>query len=302
MKTVRHKLLSGWMQLLRPPNLLTVPGDPVAGFLLASASLGKHTTYMGMLPGAVIALLFYMAGLVSNDCFDRQEDAIDRPERPIPAGVVSFHAATLFSILLFAAGLVLAGMTGGRTLATALALMLSIAAYNGFGKKIPLLGSLLMGACRGLSLLLGASSTGVSLMTWNAVTLAAVSMLLYIAAVTSLAAHETEKKPMPVRRWLPAVAIAASMVGLLTLSRSISLIFILLALASAVWPFFIAWRLSPCPEPRILIPSIGAFIRGLLLIQAAWMAFAGGQGMITALVVLCVWPVSAHLSRWFYAS
>ena len=27
---------TGWLKLLRPPNLLTVPGDPLAGYLLAS--------------------------------------------------------------------------------------------------------------------------------------------------------------------------------------------------------------------------------------------------------------------------
>lgn len=302
MKIARHKQLIGWMQLLRPPNLLTVPGDPVAGFLLASASTGVHTNYLGMLPGAVIALLFYMAGLVSNDCFDRQEDAMARPERPIPSGTVSFHAATLFTLLLFAAGLSLAGLTGGRTLATALVLMLFIVAYNGFGKKIPLVGSLLMGACRGLSLLLGAASTEISFTAWNAVTLAAAGALLYIAAVTSLAAHETEKKPMPVRRWLPAAAVAACVAGLLTLGGTVTPIFMLLALAATAYPFFIAWRLSACPDPGVLIPSIGAFIRGLLLIQAAWMAFSGGPGMIAAFGVLCVWPVSVYLSRWFYAS
>ena len=35
MKSATHT----WLQLLRAPNLFTVPGDPLAGFLLASGGV-----------------------------------------------------------------------------------------------------------------------------------------------------------------------------------------------------------------------------------------------------------------------
>ena len=303
MATARHTPRNGWLQLLRPPNLLTVPGDPVAGFLLASMPAGPPAGHDGLLASAVIALLFYMAGMVSNDCFDRKEDAVARPQRPIPSGAVSLRAAAILAVLLSAAGLALAAMTGAPVLAVALVLMLLIIAYNGFGKNIPVLGPFLMGSCRGASLLLGAAAAGIPLAGHDAVTMiAAAGLLLYIAAVTSLAAQETERRPMPFRRWLPAAAVACCMSGLYAAGALPVPAFPVLALSAILWPLALAWRLSSRPGPDVLIPSIGAFIRGLLLIQAAWMTFAGGSGMIAAIIVLCAWPASVYLSRWFYAS
>jgi hypothetical protein len=303
MHTRRHKPRNGWLQLLRPPNLLTVPGDPVAGFLLASAPDGPVAGHAGLLASAVIALLFYMAGMVSNDCFDRREDSIARPQRPIPSGAVSLRDAAILAVLLFAAGLTLAAMTGAPVLAVALVLVLFILAYNGFGKNIPVLGPFLMGGCRGTSLLLGAAATGTPFAGRNAITMiAAAGLLLYIAAVTSLAARETERRPMPFRRWLPAATVACCMSGLYAAGGDPGPAFVVLAFAATLWPTTLAWRLSSCPEPNMLIPSIGAFLRGLLLMQAAWMTLPGGPGMIAAVMVLCAWPASVYLSRWFYAS
>src|SRR5687768_2365240 len=76
-----------WLQLLRAPNLFTVPGDPLAGYLLATQLLA--------LPGDLRVALaigasfcFYSAGLMLNDLLDLREDRRDRPERPLPSGAV----------------------------------------------------------------------------------------------------------------------------------------------------------------------------------------------------------------------
>jgi len=288
--------------LLRPPNLLTVPGDPVAGFLLAG---GGGVGGSVVLAGGV-SLLFYMAGLVSNDYVDRHEDAHDRPDRPLPSGQVSLRAAWLVAAILFAAGLGLAALAGPQVLGVAAVLAGLVLTYNGLAKKHRLPGALCMGACRGASLLLGAACTpppplvaGV-----NGVIVAAVGLTLYIAAVTALADRETEKLPLPWQRWLPAVAVACCM-GLLWgmgSGAAVGWLFPVLALSAVAWPLRLGHRLAGSPEPAVLIPSIGQFIRGLLLIQAAFMASSGGGGWIAAAITLAAWPLSVYGSRWFYAS
>ena len=68
--------LKNWLQLLRAPNLFTVPGDPLAGFLLASG--GEFVAYAAFLAmGASIC--FYCGGLLLNDLADLEEDRRDRP-------------------------------------------------------------------------------------------------------------------------------------------------------------------------------------------------------------------------------
>ena len=91
---------AAWLQLLRVPNLFTVPGDPVAGFLLA--------TFGVLTPDVVLAILgslcLYAGGLVLNDLHDLDEDRRDRPNRPLPAGEIAVRSAWLAVIGLFLVG------------------------------------------------------------------------------------------------------------------------------------------------------------------------------------------------------
>jgi 4-hydroxybenzoate polyprenyltransferase len=75
---------SAWLRLLRLPNLLTVPGDVLAGFLLAPAAAGGAGSIRCLL-AIPAGLLLYAAGLVLNDLFDYAEDLRDRPDRPLPS-------------------------------------------------------------------------------------------------------------------------------------------------------------------------------------------------------------------------
>src|SRR5690242_3666498 len=71
-----------WLQLFRAPNLLTVPGDPLAGYLLAS--FGSVDDKLSLAIGA--SLSFYAGGLLLNDLADLPEDRRERPNRPLPSG------------------------------------------------------------------------------------------------------------------------------------------------------------------------------------------------------------------------
>ena len=56
-------LLRTWLQLLRAPNLFTVPGDPLAGYLLACYGAVEPRV---LLP-VFASLCFYSSGLLVND-------------------------------------------------------------------------------------------------------------------------------------------------------------------------------------------------------------------------------------------
>ncbi len=79
-----------WLELLRPPNLFTVPGDVVAGWFLAGGSGAKAGTVAAL---AASSLCIYSAGLVINDLADVETDRRERPGRPIASGRVSPRAA-----------------------------------------------------------------------------------------------------------------------------------------------------------------------------------------------------------------
>jgi 4-hydroxybenzoate polyprenyltransferase len=131
----------------------------------------------------------YGGGVVFNDVFDAKLDAIERPERPIPSGIVSLTAATVFGAVLLGGGIVFAWrwspLSGVLAAATAAAALV----YDGIGKHHPLLGPVNMGLCRALNLLLGVTAGGqIAGVHW----LLAAVPLCYIAGITSLSRGEVK--------------------------------------------------------------------------------------------------------------
>ena len=181
--------LAAWAQLLRLPNLFTVPGDPLAGFVLAGG-LGSGGDLLTVLPCAAAAVLLYGAGLILNDFFDRAEDARDRPDRPIPSGQVRPAAAAAVAAALAAAGVALAAIVSPFSAVVAGTLALAMVLYDAGGKRIGVWGPVNMGLCRGLSLLLGAAAAGQTAATSVTVVVAGGVLAGYIAVVTYLARFE----------------------------------------------------------------------------------------------------------------
>jgi 4-hydroxybenzoate polyprenyltransferase len=138
-------------ELVRAPAALSVPGDVIAG-AAAAGTLGARTAGLA---GASVCL--YWAGMAANDWADRQLDAVERPERPIPSGRISAPAALGIAAGLTAAGLAVAARAGGaRALAVAVPLAASIWAYD-LKMKNTAAGPAGMAACRALDVLLGAT-------------------------------------------------------------------------------------------------------------------------------------------------
>ncbi|MEU2128032.1 SCO3242 family prenyltransferase [Streptomyces sp. NPDC018352] len=143
-----------WAELLRVSALFTVPGDALAG----AAASGRRPD-RGTVLAVGASLCLYEAGMALNDWADREEDAVDRPHRPIPSGRIAPAAALAAAGALTAAGLGLAGLAGRPALAVATGLAATVWAYDLRLKHTPA-GPAAMAAARGLDLLLGATATG----------------------------------------------------------------------------------------------------------------------------------------------
>ncbi|CAD5924268.1 protein of unknown function [Streptomyces sp. KY70] len=99
----RGDTVRAWTELFRVSALFSVPGDALAGAAAVGRSPGRGTA---LAIGASLCL--YEAGMALNDWADREEDAVDRPHRPIPSGRISPPAALGAAGVLTAAGLALA--------------------------------------------------------------------------------------------------------------------------------------------------------------------------------------------------
>ncbi|MFF3830386.1 UbiA family prenyltransferase [Streptomyces sp. NPDC002458] len=145
--------LRAWAELLRVSALFTVPGDALAG----AAAVGRRPD-RGTALAVGASLCLYEAGMALNDWADREEDAVDRPHRPIPSGRIAPGAALAAAGVLTAAGLALAGRAGRPALAVASGLAATVWAYD-LRLKHTRLGPAAMASARTLDLLLGATAT-----------------------------------------------------------------------------------------------------------------------------------------------
>ncbi|MFF2639359.1 UbiA family prenyltransferase [Streptomyces niveus] len=145
--------LRAWAELLRVSALFTVPGDALAGAASAGVRPNRGTA---LAVGASLCL--YEAGMALNDWADRDEDALERPHRPIPSGRITPNAALTAAGALTATGLFLASRAGRPTLALSTALAATVWAYD-LRLKHTAAGPAAMGAARALDVLMGATAT-----------------------------------------------------------------------------------------------------------------------------------------------
>ncbi|GGQ21511.1 transferase [Streptomyces griseomycini] len=146
---------AAWVELVRAPAALTVPGDVIAGAVSACRPLGRRVVGL-----AAASTCLYWAGMALNDYADRETDARERSHRPLPSGRVRPGTALTVAAACTAGGLGLAALSGGRrSLCTAVPLATLVWAYDLSLKSTPL-GPAAMAGARALDVLLGATAPG----------------------------------------------------------------------------------------------------------------------------------------------
>lgn len=289
-----------WMQLVRLPNLFSVPGDPLAGYLAANQGWVEWPL-LGVVLGS---LCVYAGGLLMNDYYDAAEDLAERPGRPVPSGAVSRREVGWAAVWVTVAGLVAYAMTAQvRVMTVGLVLAGMVWLYNAWAKRVAFFGAATMGACRALSLLVGAVSGPIA--TWQMALPAIVTTGLFIAAVTHLARFETRDDVPRMARHFPFIALVPGcLFGCINASYAPAKYPAVILFAYVLFVAFrIQIRLLPRKAPAIP-PLIGAHIRLLIPLQAAvcWFGDPQGEGRWIALGLLAMVPISRFVGRWFYAS
>jgi len=270
-------VLLPWSQLVRLPNLFTVPGDILGGAVLAAVITGARINGWSLLGMSISSLLLYSFGTIMNDICDFPEDSRLRPERPLPSRQITTTHATLGALVCLALALLLAGLNGQRPFLVAVLLAVLISAYNLRLKKYLFSGATAMGLCRGLNFLLGASVVAVPFGIFPPV----LALSTHIFMVTWLADGENRTQIPKDNVFIPAIAFLAGWLvtlpfipfAVLRRTGSVSLGFLLLAVAVNLYAAIAVFNhTTPPAKMRALI---GRLIRSLIFWQAAWIALAG---------------------------
>jgi len=299
--TVSSTKLRSWLQLLRAPNLFTVPGDAWAGMALAAALGGGQPEPGRLVAAGTTVLLLYVFGLVLNDLHDLERDRVVRPERPLPRQAVSRASAVTVLALSPCLALGIASALGIGALLAAGVLMALVWAYDVHAKRSTRLGPPVMGLCRGASLLFGAAVGGGVL----PVIAPALGLTVYIALLTATARHEDARHAFgrPVRA-LPVLFLLTGVAAWVFRFRDAPVIHQTVAGVLLVTATVLVWqRVTPlvrgATEPEVTRAAIGTLIRALIPLQATLLLLSGTLAgtLLAALLVLLFWPCAARLGR-----
>ena len=301
-------LLLPWLQLIRLPTVFTALADILLGSLLVPPAVGvDRLPLLGLLLTASAGL--YLSGMVFNDVFDRDRDAVERPGRPLPSGQIRLGAAIVLGVLLMSGGVVAAATVSQHTgspasLCIAVALAACVLGYDAWLKSTPL-GPIAMGACRSLNVLLGATIAGsFQALDQGPPLHVAAGMGLYIAGVTWFARNEAGTSN---QRQLTAAVLLIN-IGLATLitfaglattdinqNATTSVLMLMALIVVSINRRLIAAIRDPRPE-RVQ-SGVGILLLSLVMIDATLALAASGE-TTPALVIASLLIPALVLRRW----
>jgi 4-hydroxybenzoate polyprenyltransferase len=309
---VNSSQLFAYAQLLRLPNVFTAFADIALGAAVSAAVLPSAPLSFWVAMGLIAASsgCLYLAGMVWNDVFDRAEDAVARPFRPIPSRRVSVRSAITLGVVLFAVGIglaVLAGLPGQsdwshEAAAYALAIAVAVLLYDGGLKRTPV-GPVAMASCRFFNVLFGLSLLPEGHLDLGLKLHLAGVVAIYIVGVTWFARTE-EGRSIPRQLIAAALIIALALfLGLILKAKlpvgtgTFLFPYLLVAFAFVIGrPIARAIR---SPGPREVQAAIKRTVLGLVALDAILAtAFAG----VPALVILLLLPPAIALGKWVYST
>ncbi len=326
------KNLFAWLQLVRIPNVFTIVADALTA--------GALTYYLRDFPVALAvafaiasvgSVCLYWSGMILNDAYDAEEDAVLRSNRPIPSGRISRKTAFRVGWGLWASGLALClagGVIGFLTgtgisaafFVSAVLLAVCIWLYDAEFKNTPV-GPFLMGMCRGLNILMLLSFRPISELAASPLLLYPFALTIYITGVTFYARCETEEAlEVGIRRpgvgaMLFSLALMTGGLALLTpfpiwleswMPGSVATLFVaepwrwkMLISALALWLAFRAFS-AYFQGPLRVRMTVKLALFTLFLLDAGLVAVVGG--IPVALMILACFAVAMVVGRRVYST
>ncbi|MGM0462799.1 MAG: UbiA family prenyltransferase, partial [Fibrobacterota bacterium] len=122
---------------------------------------------LGFMPPVKEALLGFLSvflisanALILNDCFDLASDTVNRPDRPLPSGIVKPNEALILSIIISLLGFATSLVVSIELLLLAMCLWLVGFLYNWRLKRTGLWGNLMVSFSVGMTFMYGACAVG----------------------------------------------------------------------------------------------------------------------------------------------
>lgn len=292
----------GYLRLMRLANIVTAVSDILAGITIACYAVGKEWSQLSFLPVLLLIVStigLYGGGVVFNDVFDADLDKVERPERPIPSGLIPKNSAALFASLLLLLAVIAAALVHKEVFSSSffLALATAVAAliYDKWGKHHSLLGPVNMGLCRGLNLMLGMSIFPEALAQYWFISFIPI---VYIAAITMISrgeVHGGKKTTLFGAVALYSLVIASIVVVAFINGTFFFALGFLLLFSTLIFPPL--QKALKEPKGALIGKAVKAGVIALIVMNASWAAAFGS--FYFALLILLLLPLSLWLAKAF---
>lgn len=269
-----------FLALGRVSNLPTVWSNVLAAGAISGATLEP----IAIVSTALALSSFYCGGMFLNDAFDRDVDAIERPDRPIPSGRATPRQVFALGILQLTIGVLAlwataraCGTSPGFALASGVVLAGTIVAYDAAHKRNPF-APWIMGLCRALVYICAAAVLATE-PRWPSVLSAAFALTTYTAGVTYVARVEATGRasrawPLALMAIAPLIIVAEA--GLRSAAAPVAIF--------AIWTVYALSRAFRSIRPDVS-GAITRAIAGMCLLDAAW-AWVAGAHAIAAIAAI----------------
>jgi len=245
--------LMGFLRLIRPLNCLMM------GFaVIVGASLVSPLNFtINLLLGFATSFSLTAASMAINDFYDREIDAINEPNRPIPRGDVSPKEALMFALLLSIIGFVAAFETNLPSLLVAVIAWIISISYITKGKGTGLPGNFLVSATVVIPFIYGGLTVGQI----------ETSTLLFVAiAFLSNTGREVTKGIVDVEgdqsHNIRTIAVTYGERTAAAAAAVFSLLAVCLSPLPWLWGLVSDWFLPP-----VLLTDIGMLVSSILLLR-----------------------------------
>lgn len=149
--------LNGYLRLMRPVNCLMMGFAVIVGATLANPNVSS-VFWSNLVYGFVTGFMLTAASMAINDYYDKEIDAINEPNRPIPSGVIKPKEALVFAFILTLIGFATAYLTNPTNFICFITAIITWAVsvtYVTVGKRTGLLGNFLVSLCVAMPFLYG---------------------------------------------------------------------------------------------------------------------------------------------------
>jgi len=144
------KRIRAWLNIIRIGNSIALGVAAIVGYVV-----GGGTSIFNMIKVFLTAFFIGGGGNIVNDYFDRDIDAVNKPWRPIPMGLIKPEKAYIASLLFFFIGFLISVLSSYIGSVIALFAIFLVYMYSYRLKRILLIGNFVIAFLTALSIVYG---------------------------------------------------------------------------------------------------------------------------------------------------